>query len=64
MGTMRILSKRLAILTGPHFVNDDIDIYSKNVTDHIFQLISECMPTKLQVYVLLKLHECIMNYEN
>ena len=25
MGTMRILSKRFAILTGPHFVNDDID---------------------------------------
>ena len=39
------------------FVNDDIDIYSKNVTNHIFQLSSECIPTKLQVYVLL-------NYEN
>ena len=46
------------------FANEDIDIYSKNVTDHIFQLSSECTLTKLQLYVLLKLHGCIMNYEN
>ena len=29
------------------FANEDIDIYSKNVTDHIFQLSSECIPNKI-----------------
>ena len=29
------------------FANEDIDIYSKNVTDHIFQLSSECIPYKI-----------------
>ena len=42
IGTMRILSTNLAILPGTH-----IDIYSKNVTDHIFQLSNECIPNKL-----------------
>ena len=46
MGTTRISSTSLAILTGTHSQMKTL-IYSKSVTDHIFQLSSECIPNTI-----------------
>ena len=39
--------KQILMSTDWNFsVNSDIDVYSKNVTDHILEFSSECFPNK------------------